>query len=191
MAELRHDLARDGHPAPPARRTRQRMLVWSLALVALLHASRPTTARASGPEARLLRGTATVGGHRLGAVGEAARTTPGDVLTVAPGGRLELYTEPARVALLGGGRLLVEALGPPALRLLSGEADVLGPLVLQTLAGTLRVPPGVAVEIRLGGASAGPSPAAPVGPGPLVFVADGPGAEVVDARGVQSVAVMP
>jgi hypothetical protein len=156
------------------------MLVWSLALVVLLAASQPKSARAGGPEARLLRGTATVGGHRLMAAGAAAHTTAGDVLTVAPEGRLELGLGAGRVALLGGGRLLVEGLRPPALRLLSGEADALGPVVLQTLAGTLHVPPGIEVEIRLG-------PLSPLGAAPLVFGADGPGAELVHARGVQAV----
>ena len=154
---LRRDLELDQHPARPGRRARPRLLMWSLALVVLFASSRPTSARAAGPKRGSWRGLATVGGHRLSDAGEAARISAGDVLTVGPEGRLELGIGAGRVALLGGGRLLVERLGPPALRLLSGDADVLGPIVLQTLAGTLRVPAGV--EIRAAGTGAG-------GPGP-------------------------
>jgi len=179
VATLRRDLEVGPHPAQPVRRARQRVFVWSLALIILFAASRPTTARAGGPEARLLRGSATLGGHRLTGAGAIARATPGDVLTVAPDGRMELGVGAGRVNLLGGARLLVERLGPPSLRLLGGDADALGPLVLQTLAGTLRVPAGVEVEVRRAAAGTGASHA-----GPLVFTVDGPGAELVDARGV-------
>lgn len=181
LSALRASIARLERSREVGPRARYRMLLWSVALAALFAGLRPGSVHAAGPEARLLRGVACAGGHRLSSPGEAARVGPGDVLVAGPDGLLELRVGPARLSVQPGARVLVERLGPPSLRLLRGAATVAGPLGLLTLAGRLEVPAGVTVEVREG---AGTGPAAP-----LQALADAPGATWTDALGRRPVPV--
>jgi len=183
-AALQQDLVRLQRARRPVRGARVRVALWSLAIVLLFAALRPGgVARAAGIEARLLAGAGTVGGHRLTQPGQRARAVPGDVVTAsedpagAAGARVEIAVGEGRLTLAPGARLLVERLGPPSIRLLAGELAGLGPLALQTAAGTLVAPLGVSVEVRR----------APGGG--LEFLAHGPGATLTDALGVHALGV--
>ncbi|MEZ6014128.1 MAG: hypothetical protein R3F49_03365 [Planctomycetota bacterium] len=193
---LRADIARMERGRQPGPHARFRVIVWSVALVGLFSALRPGAALAGGPRVRLVAGAGTAGGHRLEAQGATAPVGPGDVLVASPEGRLELRVGGGALVVHGGGRALVERLGPPSLRVLRAPAYARGPLAVTTPDGHLSVPEGVTVRIA-GADPAGSSPT-PGGSGaaagalmhsPWTFEADAPGAELCDATGTHPVVV--
>jgi len=136
------------------------MLLWSAALALLFGSLRPGVVLGGGPEAVLVAGSATVGGHRLAEAGQTASAGPGDVLATGPGGRLTLALGRGRLELREETLVLLERLGPVSVRLLAaGSVAVDGPLTLVTADGVLAAPAGARVEIRAVVAGANPAPA--------------------------------